>query len=102
MKLYQTEIMICASVYILAESVEEANAKADALTNEQHAIEFSSRCQEIGDGIHMTGEVFSRNMPEISLSPVMTIQASPTKASCYVADDLDEDEDEAAGEGEEA
>ena len=90
MKLYQTEIMICASVYIQAESVEEANAKADALTNGQHSIEFSSRRQEIGDDIYMTGEVFSPDMPEISLSPVMTIQESPTKASCYVIDDLDE------------
>lgn len=91
MKLYQTEIMVCASVYILADSVEEANAKADALTNERHAIEFSSRCQEIGDNIYMTGEVFSPNMPEISLSPVMTIQPSPTKASCYLTDDLEEE-----------
>lgn len=94
MKLFQTEIMICASVYVLAESVEEANAKVDALTSDGHAIAFSDRRQEIGDGIFMTGENYSPDMPEISLSPVMTIQSSPTKASCYETEDFDEDDDE--------
>jgi len=91
-KLYQTEIMICASLYILADSEEEANAKADEITNDQHVIEFSGRSQEIGDNIVMTGETFSPDMPEISLSPVMTIQSSPTKARCYLSEEFDEEE----------
>jgi hypothetical protein len=90
-KLYQTEIMICASLYILADSEEEANAKADALTNEQHVIEFSDRRQEIGDDLFMTGETYSADMPAMSLSPVMTIQTSPTKAACYLSEEFDEE-----------
>ena len=95
-RLFQTEIMICASVYIMAETVEEANEIADELTNDQHQLQFSDRRQMIGDDIYMTGETFSADMPEISLSPVMTIQSSPTKASCYETDDLGSDDEEEA------
>ena len=93
-KLFQTEIMICASLYIVADSVEEANEKADALTNSRAHIEFSDRRQEIGYDLYMTGESFSPDMPEMSLSPAMTIQYSPTKASCYLSEEFDEDDEE--------
>lgn len=95
MKLFQTEITICASLYILAETQEEANAKADALTCEGGTgIEFSSRRQEIGDNLSITGETYNPEMPEMSLAPAMTIQYSPTKASCWESEDFGDDEDE--------
>jgi DnaJ-class molecular chaperone len=94
MKLYQTEVMIYASLYIRANSVEEANAKADALTDDQSIIEFSGRSQQIGDDLFMTGETFSADMPEMSLSPAMTIQSSPTKASCYLTEEFDNEPSE--------
>jgi hypothetical protein len=96
-KLFQTEIMICASLYILADSLEEAQAKADTLTADGAAIEFSNRRQEIGDGLFITGETFSPDMPELSLSPAMTIQpAGKVQHSghgVYLSEDFDEPED---------
>lgn len=89
-KLFQTEIMLFTSLYILADSKEEADAKADALTNGRTSIEFSDRRQEIADGLFMTGESFSPDMPEMSLSPVMTIQSSPT-FRCYLSEEFDEE-----------
>lgn len=97
MKLYQTEIRVYASLYILAESRAEAQAKADALTDGKHALQFSDRRQEIGDGIFMTGENFSKDMPELSLSPVMTIADMTTRPVVYEAEDFDP-EDELCGE----
>lgn len=95
-KLFQTEIMICATLYILADSAEEANAKADALTDDQSCIQFSDRRQEIGDDLFMTGETFGPDMPEMSLSPVMTIQSTPTRHAVYMTEEFDETEENAA------
>lgn len=99
-KLFQTEIMICASLYILADSLEEAQAKADALTADGAAIEFSDRRQEIADGLCITGEAFSPDMPEMSLSPAMTIQPAGrvehSGHGVYLAEEFDEPEDVAA------
>jgi len=97
LKLFQTEVTIAASLYILAETEEEANAKANELTGSigsTTGLEFSNRRQEIGDGIHMTGEVYSADMPELSLSPSMSIQFSPTQHSCYLTEDFDESDDD--------
>lgn len=99
MKLYQTEIMICATLYVLADSEEEANAKADELTANGAMIKFSDRRQEVADGLFVTGESYSPDMPELSLSPVMTITESPTKAACWETEDFGDDDEAEEGEG---
>lgn len=95
MKVFAHEITLAATLYILAESKEEADAKADAFNQEGGTgIEFSNRRQQVADDLFVTGETFSPDMPELSLSPAMTIQYSPTRASCWESDDLGTDEEE--------
>ena len=79
MKVFSTEVKICATVYVRAKDKDEAQIMADALTDNYTGIEFSSRRQEIGDDLIMTGETFSGDLPGISLSPAMTIQPSRSK-----------------------
>jgi hypothetical protein len=98
MKLFQTEVTICATLYILAKSEAEANAKADALTDGNTGIEFSSRRQEIGEGLFVTGETYNPDMPEMSLSPSMTIKESATRAAVWESEDFGEDDDNQCGQ----
>jgi hypothetical protein len=72
-KLFSVDVAIIATAYIVAESDEEAQKIADSLGEE--ALEFSSRRQDIGvdQDIAITGETYNADMPEISLSPAMTL-----------------------------
>ena len=92
-KLYNTDIKLEATLYIVADSKEEAERIAAEV---QGGIEFSSRRQTIADGLEMTGEAFGPDMPPVSLSPVMTIIDGPSKRIAYLADELDEEEGEDA------
>lgn len=93
-KLYSTTVTIYATAYILADSPEEALEKAAAITDT--GIEFSNRRQDIGDdGLCISGESYSADMPEISLSPAMTIGPVDTDPAALdeVEDFTDEDDD---------
>jgi hypothetical protein len=72
-KLFSVEVAIIATAYIVADSDEAGPKIADSLGDE--ALEFSSRSQDIGvdQDIAITGETYSADMPEISLSPAMTL-----------------------------
>ncbi len=85
-KLYSADIVINATAYIMAESAEEAVEKLSSIHDD--GIEFSSRRQTISDGIEMTGERYGPDMPEISLSPAMTIRAPYRTVS--LVEDFDE------------
>lgn len=91
-KLYQTGVLIAATAYILADSEEEANIIANALTDDYTGIEFSSRRQEVADGLFVTGERFGTDLPGLSLSPAMTIQPTPTKQVVDLVEEFDETE----------
>lgn len=93
-KLYSGDITITATAYVIATNEEEARQKIEALRNT--GIEFSSRRQEIGDNLCITGESYSADMPEVSLSPAMTINDSPSRACVWLAEELGEEEGEAA------
>ncbi len=90
-KLYNTDIKLEATLYIMAESKEEAERIAAEV---QGGIEFSSRRQSIGYGLEMTGEPFSPDMPPVSLSPVMTIIDGPSKRIAYLLEEFDEEAEE--------
>ena len=97
-KLYSGEIMIAATVYVVADSEEEARKEIEALHGT--GIEFSSRRQMIADDLWVTGESYNSDMPALSLSPAMTIQDSPTRPCVdLVEEDLDEEEEEEEDEG---
>lgn len=91
-KLYNTDIKLEATLYIVADSKEEAERIAAEV---QGGIEFSSRRQTIADGLEMTGEAYGLDMPPVSLSPVMTIINGASKRIAYlVEEDLGEEEEE--------
>jgi hypothetical protein len=93
-KLFSGEIMIAATVYVVADSEEEARKAIEDLHG--NGIEFSDRRQMIGEDLWMTGESFNADMPAVSLSPAMTIQDSPTRPSVWLCEeDLGEEEEEA-------
>lgn len=91
MKLYSGDVKLAATVYVKADSAEEAQQKIVALHGQ--FIELSSKRQTIGDGLEMTGETFSKDMPDISLSPAMTIKECPTLPAVWVADDLEDEQE---------
>ncbi|MGK9084985.1 hypothetical protein KXR64_16455 [Brucella intermedia] len=68
MKLFSKEIMIAATVYIQAEDEEEAQAKYDELVGDTMEISGVD-----GAGPTIYGGMFHDAMPEVSLSPAMTI-----------------------------
>lgn len=70
MKLFSIDIQIAATAYILADDQEEAMEIAADLKDD--TFEFSNRRQEIADGVVVTGESYSGDMPSVSLSPAMT------------------------------
>lgn len=71
--LYSVDVNIIATMYIMADSVEEAKAIADS-TKHSH-LELPNGY--IGDGVYITGEAYSPNMPIFSLSPAMTLYGPP-------------------------
>lgn len=93
-KVFSGEILIAATVYVVAETEEEARKEIEGLQGS--GIEFSDRRQMIGEDLWMTGESFNADMPALSLSPAMTIQESADPVSVWLADELDEEEEEEA------
>jgi len=89
-KLYLGEILIAATVYVVADSEDEAKVQIAKLQDEQTGIEFSSRSQEVAEGLVVTGESYSEDMPALSLSPAMTIQKSVTLPQVWLLEDLEE------------
>lgn len=68
MKLFSTDLRLYATVYILAESAEEAAKIAAGLANETMEVPEA----EYND-LPIYGGMFNADMPEVSLSPAMTI-----------------------------
>jgi len=91
-KLYNADITITATAYVVAENEDEARAKISALHNT--GIEFSDRRQQVSDDLFVTGETYGIDMPELSLSPAMTINYSATRPYVCLVQELDGDEGE--------
>lgn len=80
-QVYSIDIKICATAYIVAESLEEAQDLANDL--EDKGIELSSRYQPIGDDMCIDGssyEALAENDERVALSPAMTIHGLWTKS----------------------
>lgn len=73
MKMFSVDLLIASTLYITAESEEEALEKIKKITGS--GIEFSNRRQAVSEDLHVTGETYSPDMPS-SLSPAMTILAA--------------------------
>ena len=89
--LYNAEITITATAYVIAESEDEARAKISALHNT--GIEFSDRRQQVAEELFVTGESYGMDMPELSLSPAMTINYSATRPYVCLVEELNHDDD---------
>lgn len=72
-KLYSTEVLLAATVYVVADSEEEALKEVKAL--HANGLEFPSREMQVADGLFVTGTQFSADMPPVTLSPAMTLYA---------------------------
>lgn len=95
--LFSRDIMVAATVYIVAESEEEAQAKFDALKDT--GLEIS---EDEDDLIY--GGQYHAGMPDVSLSPAMTIHGAfpgddaPVGGFEVVEEELDPDPEEDEGE----
>lgn len=88
-KLYMAEIKIAATIYVKAESHAEAADIITSIEQERTALQFADTRQFVSDRIAVTGEAFSQRIPDISLSPCMTILDKATRPQPYcVADEL--------------
>lgn len=77
MKLYSVDIPITATAYIKANSAEEALKRASSLA--LLGIEFP---EDLEREVPISGRMYDDpNLPEISLSPAMTIGPSPIDIS---------------------
>lgn len=92
-KLFSVDVAIVATAYIVAESEAEAQEIANGLSDQ--ALEFSSRQQHVGvdDEIIITGETYNADMPEISLSPAMTL-LGPQGRKVDFQEEFEEEEEE--------
>lgn len=95
-KLFSMGVTIHATAYVLADSEEEAVAKCREACMDS-AIYLSDRRQEAGDMI-ITGETYSPDMPEVSLSPAMTVGEVDAKSVDLAEDFEPEDEDNECGQ----
>lgn len=77
-QLFSLDVRIYGTAYIKADTPEQALEKAAEL--KWKGIQFSDRRQEISEfadfEIVMTGERYGPDLPEITLSPVMTIHGA--------------------------
>jgi hypothetical protein len=91
-KLFSVDVAIIATAYIVADSEAEAQEIANSLADE--ALEFSSRQQHVGVDaeIVITGESYSADMPELTLSPAMTVVGVQGRTVDY-QEDLPEEVD---------
>lgn len=89
MNLYSIDVRLYATAYIKAETEAEAQAIANNLAT---TIEFSDRAQEVGDGIEVTGESFNFDMPDVTLSPAMTLVGPDEGDKVTLAEELIPDE----------
>lgn len=91
-KLFNADITITATAYVIAENEDEAREKISALQGGY--IEFSDRRQQVADDLFVTGETYGHDMPELSLSPAMTINHSATRPYVCLVAELGEEEEE--------
>jgi hypothetical protein len=68
-KLFNIDVTIYATAYIIAESEEEAQAIAAGLPGCSGEMPTGY----FGDDIEISGERFNPDMPELSFSPAMTV-----------------------------
>jgi hypothetical protein len=86
MKIFSVEIAIAATVYVTAESEDEAVRKVRAFNN--HGGEFRTELEFI-EGLPVSSARFgSPNFPEISISPAVTVHSDSQEA--YLVDDEDD------------
>ncbi len=90
-KLFNADITITATAYVIAENEDEAREKISALQGDY--IEFSDRRQQVADNLFVTGETYGPDMPELSLSPAMTINYSATRPYVCLVEELGEEEE---------
>lgn len=88
MKIFQTEIMLCATAYIQAETAEDASRIMDSW--HFRGVEFNSD-QWVEDGMVISGARFdSDDFPDLSLSPAMTLYIQTPDGSRLLAAAYDE------------
>lgn len=86
-KLFNIDIQVFATAYIVADSAEEAQAIANGLAESMGEIPTGY----FGDDIEIFGGSFHADMPELSLSPAMTIGAAI--GNVELVEDFDEEEE---------
>lgn len=87
-RVYSIEVSIAATAYVRADSEEEARAKAKELGG------TGLELPEYTDGVEISGRSFDDpDLPEVSLSPSMTIVEINHEDECELVHD-DEDEEE--------
>jgi hypothetical protein len=89
MKVFSTDLRLYATAYIVAETQEEADKIARDLAGSTLEMP-DGYC---GDGLEVWGGSFNIDMPELSLSPAMTI--APLAEQEIAFDEADELDDEA-------
>lgn len=91
--IYSVNVMICATIYVVAESEDDATQQVQAFHMDGGTL---SNDDEIIDGVPVSGMEFNNpNFPEISMSPAVTVYAE--NLSAEYADDY-----HGSDEGEEA
>lgn len=80
MKLYCADVQIAATIYVQGETPEDAQAKIKETFGDLQA----TTTLEHVDFTTVTGCEYSRDMPDVSFSPIATLQA-------FTADPLDFD-----------
>lgn len=74
MPLFQTEVMICATVYIKAETAEQAAEKLQGVDTGLELSTRGARSVWLNEDLAVSGLRFDdTRLPDMSLSPAMTL-----------------------------
>jgi hypothetical protein len=87
-KLFSIDVKIYATAYILAETEEEAQEAANGLKSSYIEVQ----CGYVGDDLEICGGTFSPDMPELSLSPAMTIHGPDEGDTVELVEEFEEED----------
>jgi hypothetical protein len=92
LNVWSIDVKIYGTAYIKAETAEEALKIAQALKGE--AIQFSDRRQQVSEDIFVTGERYTKDLPPVSLSPVMELHGPDEGVVPNLSDELEDEDDD--------
>lgn len=101
MKLFSIDVKVFATMYVKAETEEQAIEVINRWKNTGCELPTGD-CEAGGDPIQVNGDRYSRLMPDVSFSPAITIVGPEDSDTPELVEDFDAEDEEEAPKSESA